>query len=246
MRVAVVNETSAVQKHPFIISALDGRGLDVVNAGMAEPGEDPELQYIHTGLISALLLAADRVDMVIGGCGTGQGYMNAVVQYPGVVCGHLLTPLDALLWARINAGNVISLALNQGWGWASEENLSLLFDQLFTDERGRGYPIAREEPQRILAWQTGGHLRGGAPVHGRDRSSVFPTTSCCRPSRIRRRLRRWTSPPSPTASYERHWGLVCSAASRVGRCGLPQPRSQSAGIPHRANCRAGFGRLRGG
>ena len=155
MRVAVVNETSAVQKHPFIMSALDGRGLDVVNAGMAEPGEEPELQYIHTGLISALLLAADRVDMVIGGCGTGQGYMNAVVQYPGVVCGHLLTPLDALLWARINAGNVISLALNQGWGWASEENLSLLFDQLFTDERGRGYPIAREEPQRISRGKLG-------------------------------------------------------------------------------------------
>ncbi len=149
MRVAVVNETSAVQKHPFIMSALEGRGLDIVNAGMTEPGEQPELQYIHTGLISALLLAAERVDMVIGGCGTGQGYMNAVVQYPGVICGHLLTPLDALLFARINAGNVISLALNQGWGWAGDENLSLLFDQLFTDERGRGYPAQREEPQRI-------------------------------------------------------------------------------------------------
>ena len=149
MRVAVVNETSAVQKHPFIMSALEGRGLDVVNAGMAQPGEDPELQYIHTGLISALLLAAERVDLVIGGCGTGQGYMNSVMQYPGVVCGHLLTPLDALLFARINAGNVVSLALNQGWGWASEENLRLLFDQFFTDARGQGYPQHREEPQRI-------------------------------------------------------------------------------------------------
>ncbi len=155
MRIAVVNETSAVQKHPFIMSALEGRGLDVVNAGMAEAGEEPELQYIHTGLISALLLAADRVDIVIGGCGTGQGYMNSVVQYPGVVCGHLLTPLDALLWARINAGNVVSLALNQGWGWAGEENLSMLFDQLFTDERGKGYPSMREEPQRISRGKLG-------------------------------------------------------------------------------------------
>ena len=140
MRVAVVNETSAVDKHPFIMAALEGRGLDVVNAGMAEKGEEPELQYIHTGLISALLLAAGRVDMVIGGCGTGQGYMNAVMQYPGVTCGHLLTSLDAFLFARINAGNVISLSLNQGWGWAGDENLRLLFDQLFTDALRPGLP----------------------------------------------------------------------------------------------------------
>jgi ribose 5-phosphate isomerase RpiB len=148
MRVAVVNETSAVDKHPFIMSALEGRGLDVVNAGMAAPGEEPELQYVHTGFISALLLAAGRVDMVVGGCGTGQGYMNSVVQYPGVFCGHLLTSLDAFLFARINAGNVISLALNQGWGWAGDENLRLLFDQLFTSAKGEGFPAHRQEPQR--------------------------------------------------------------------------------------------------
>jgi ribose 5-phosphate isomerase RpiB len=148
MRVAVVNETSAVDKHPFIMSALEGRGLDVVNAGMAEKGEEPELQYTHTGLISALLLAAGRVDMVIGGCGTGQGYLNSVLQYPGVACGHVLTSLDAFLFARINAGNVISLALNQGWGWAGDENLRLVFDQLFTDARGQGFPAHRQEPQR--------------------------------------------------------------------------------------------------
>ena len=147
MRIAVVNETSAVDKHPAIMSALEGRGLDVVNAGMAEKGEQPELQYIHTGLISALLLAAERVDMVIGGCGTGQGYMNSVMQYRGVSCGHLLTPLDAFLFARINAGNVVSLALNQGWGWAGEVNLSMLFDQLFTDDQGSGFPAHRAEPQ---------------------------------------------------------------------------------------------------
>lgn len=147
MRIAVVNETSAVDKHPLIMAALEDRGLDVINAGMAEKGEDPELQYVHTGLISALLLAADRVDMVIGGCGTGQGYMNSVMQYRGVSCGHLLTPLDAFLFARINAGNVVSLALNQGWGWAGEVNLQMVFDQLFTDDKGSGFPAHRAEPQ---------------------------------------------------------------------------------------------------
>jgi ribose 5-phosphate isomerase RpiB len=149
MRVAVVNETSAVDKHPQIMAALEGRGLEVVNAGMAQKGEEPELQYGHTGLISALLLNTGRVDMVIGGCGTGQGYMNSVMQYPGVFCGHLQTALDAFLFARINAGNCVSLALNQGWGWAGDENLRLLFDQLFTDDRGQGYPDHRRVPQRV-------------------------------------------------------------------------------------------------
>jgi ribose 5-phosphate isomerase RpiB len=170
MRVAVVNETSAVDKHPFIMSALEDRGLDVVNAGMAEKGEEPELQYIHTGLISALLLAAGRVELVIGGCGTGQGFMNAAMQYPGVVCGHLLTSLDAFLFARINAGNVISLALNQGWGWAGDENLRLLFDQLFTDARGEGFPAHRQEPQRqsreVLATISGVAHRPMADIIG--------------------------------------------------------------------------------
>ena len=58
-----------------------------------------------------------------------------------------LTSLDAFLFARINAGNVVSLALNQGWGWAGDENLRLLFDQLFTDAKGSGFPAHRAEPQ---------------------------------------------------------------------------------------------------
>jgi ribose 5-phosphate isomerase RpiB len=148
MRVAVVNETSAVDKNPHILAALEGRGLEVVNAGMAGPGEEPELQYIHTGLISALLLNAGRADMVIGGCGTGQGFMNSVMQYPGVFCGHLQTSLDAWLFVRINAGNCVSLSLNQGWGWAGDVGLRLVFDELFGAEPGEGYPAHRQVPQR--------------------------------------------------------------------------------------------------
>jgi hypothetical protein len=85
---------------------------------------------------------------VIGGCGTGQGYLNAVMQYPGMFCGHLLSPLDAWLFARINSGNCVSLALNQGYGWAGELNLQFIFDRLFSVEWGSGYPAERREPQR--------------------------------------------------------------------------------------------------
>jgi ribose 5-phosphate isomerase RpiB len=148
MRIAVINETSAADRNAHILEALGGRGHEVLNVGMRKNGEPPELQYVHTGLMAGLLLQAGRVDLVVGGCGTGQGFLNAAMQFPGVFCGHLLTPLDAWLFAQVNDGNCISLMLNQGYGWASDVNLRLLFDAYFSVERGRGYPAHRQEPQR--------------------------------------------------------------------------------------------------
>jgi len=148
MRIAVVNETSAADKNGDIMTALEGRGLQIINAGMTKSGTKPELLYIHTGLITAILLNLRRVDFVVGGCGTGQGYLNAVMQYPGIVCGHILSALDAWLFTQINGGNCISLALNQGYGWAADVNLRFIFDQIFSVERGGGYPPHRKEAQK--------------------------------------------------------------------------------------------------
>ena len=148
MRIAVINEISAAAKNADILKALDGRGFEVLNLGNTAADETPALQYIHTGLMSALLLHLKAVDFVVGGCGTGLGYLNSVLQYPGVSCGHVLSPLDAWLFARINAGNCVSLALNQGYGWAGEINLNMIFDALFTPETGAGFPAQRAEPQR--------------------------------------------------------------------------------------------------
>lgn len=148
MRVAVINETSAGDKNKEIVGALEGRGLILINAGMKERGAKPEISYIHTGLMSAILLYTRRVDFVVGGCGTGQGYLNSVMQYPGVSCGHILSDLDAWLFTQINSGNCISLALNQGYGWAGEVNLKFIFDRIFGEEWGRGFPTYRAEPQR--------------------------------------------------------------------------------------------------
>jgi len=148
MKIAVINEISAADKNADILKALEGRGHAVLNLGNTKGSDLPGLLYIHTGLMAALLLNLKAVDFVVGGCGTGLGFLNAVMQYPGVFCGHLLTPLDAFLFARINAGNCVSLALNQGYGWAGEVNLRMLFDALFTPETGNGYPPQRAEPQR--------------------------------------------------------------------------------------------------
>jgi ribose 5-phosphate isomerase RpiB len=143
LRIAVINETSAAERNKDILCALDGRGLEVINAGMTKSGATPELSYLHTGFMTAILLHLNRVDFVVGGCGTGQGYLNSVMQYPGVFCGHILNDLDAWLFAQINSGNCISLALNQGYGWAAEVNLRFIFDRILSVERGVGYPRHR-------------------------------------------------------------------------------------------------------
>ncbi len=147
MKIAVINETSAADRNADILAALEGRGHQIINVGMSKNGAQPELQYIHTGLMAALLLNLKRVDFVVGGCGTGQGFLNSVMQYPGVFCGHLLNALDAWLFAQINDGNCVSLALNQGYGWAADVNLRMLFDAYFSVERGAGFPAHRKEPQ---------------------------------------------------------------------------------------------------
>lgn len=149
MRIAVVCDTSVGDKSAAVLAALEGRGHEVVNAGMTQSGAQPELQYIHTGLLAALLLNTGRANLVVGGCSTGQGFFNAAMQYPGVFCGLLRVPLDAWLFAQINGGNCISLPLNLGYGWASDVNLRLIFDQLFSVEFGCGYPPQRQEPQRL-------------------------------------------------------------------------------------------------
>ncbi|MEA3477417.1 MAG: RpiB/LacA/LacB family sugar-phosphate isomerase [Bacteroidota bacterium] len=149
MRIAVINETSAADKNKDIIAALEGRGHQIINAGMTETGGEPEMTYIHTGLLSAMLLNLRKVDLVIGGCGTGQGYLNSVMQYPNCFCGLIQNPLDIWLFGQINGGNAISLVLNFGYGWAGDINLKFIFDRLFElPALGKGYPPHREESQQ--------------------------------------------------------------------------------------------------
>lgn len=148
MKIAVINETSAADRNADIMAALEGRGHTLLNAGMTKNGAQPGLTYIQTGLLAATLLNLGRVDFVVGGCGTGQGFLNAVMQYPGVFCGHILNSLDAWLFTQINGGNCISLALNQGYGWAADVNLQFIFDRLFGVESGAGYPPHRQASQR--------------------------------------------------------------------------------------------------
>ncbi|MFA5235838.1 MAG: RpiB/LacA/LacB family sugar-phosphate isomerase [Bacilli bacterium] len=148
MKVAVINEVSARDKNPDIVKALSHRRLEVHNVGMIPGDNQVELTYIHTGLMAAILLNLGVVDLVVGGCGTGQGFLNSAMQYPNVFCGLLIDPLDGFLFSQINNGNCISLALNKEYGWAGDVNLKYIFDRFFEAPPGQGYPEARKDSQR--------------------------------------------------------------------------------------------------
>ena len=148
MKIAVINEVSAMARNPDILAALKPTGHEIFNLGMNPEKQQGELTYIHTGLMAAIVLNSGACDMVVGGCGTGLGFMLSSMQYPGVFTGLIETPLDAWLFSQINGGNCISLALNKGYGWAADINLKYIFERLFQDPIGQGYPPHRQESQR--------------------------------------------------------------------------------------------------
>jgi len=150
MRIAVVNEVSARGKNGMILQALREAVpvAQIFNIGMSENGDEPELTYVHTGLMAALALYSGAADFVVGGCGTGQGFLLSAMQYPGVFCGLISDPVDAWLFSQINAGNCAALALNKGFGWAGDINLRYIFEKLFSDKPGQGFPLHRSESQQ--------------------------------------------------------------------------------------------------
>jgi ribose 5-phosphate isomerase RpiB len=147
LKIAVINETSAMARNPDILAALAPLGHEVYNLGMDPSKRQPELTYIHTGLMAAIVLNSGACDLVVGGCGTGEGFLISAMQYPGVFAGLIESPLDAWLFSQINSGNCVSLALNKGYGWGGDINLKYMFERLFQDPFGQGYPSHRQESQ---------------------------------------------------------------------------------------------------
>ena len=150
MKIGVVTDISTVERNKDIMKALEAQeGHEIINFGMRNKDDVPEINYNEIAFLAALLLNTKRVDFVVGGCSTGQGFMSSSLQYPGVNCGYIRNPLDAWLFTQINGGNCISLTLNLGYGWASDEYLYPIFDRLLCVESGSGYPPHRKEAQRI-------------------------------------------------------------------------------------------------
>ena len=152
MKIALINENSQAAKNAIIEATLkkvvEPLGHEVFNYGMYSAEDKNQLTYVQIGILSAVLLNSGACDLVITGCGTGEGAMLAANAFPGVLCGHVVDPTDAYQFTQVNNGNCISLPFAKGWGWGAELNLQYVFEKLFVEEWGQGYPRERAVPEQ--------------------------------------------------------------------------------------------------
>lgn len=152
MKIALINENSQAAKNEIIYNSLkntvEPMGHEVLNFGMYSADDETQLTYVMNGLLAAILLNSKAVDFVVTGCGTGEGAMLALNSFPGVLCGHVTSPLDAYLFGQVNDGNAIAMPFAQGFGWGAELNLDYTFEKLFSTEMGGGYPKERVIPEQ--------------------------------------------------------------------------------------------------
>ncbi len=152
MKIALINENSQAAKNALIESTLKDvvlpLGHTVDNYGMYSAEDKEQLTYVQIGILSAILLNSGAADLVITGCGTGEGAMLACNAFPGVLCGHVVDPTDAYQFTQVNNGNAIALPFAKGWGWGCELNLRYVFEKLFVSEWGLGYPRERAVPEQ--------------------------------------------------------------------------------------------------
>ena len=147
MKIALIMENSQAAKNAIVEGALrrtvEPMGHTVDNYGMYTAEDDAQLTYVQVGLLAATVLNSGAADFVITGCGTGEGAMLACNSLPGVICGHVEDALDAYTFSQINAGNAVSLPFAKGFGWGGEKNLEYIFEKLYCEEPGLGYPRER-------------------------------------------------------------------------------------------------------
>lgn len=146
MKIGLINENSQAGKNKIIYNELvkNAKGNEIFNYS----NENTKLTYVQVGLLAAILLNSKAVDFVITGCGTGEGAMLALNSFPGVLCGHVQDPLDAYLFTQINNGNAIAIPFAKGYGWGGELQLDYIFEKLFSEEFGKGYPKERVVPEQ--------------------------------------------------------------------------------------------------
>jgi len=120
------------------------------HVGMRDEEGEETLTFLHTSMMAGILLNVKAVDFVIGGCGTGQGFLNGTLAFPNIFCGLIYDPLEAWLFMQVNAGNCISLPMNRGWGLAGKEQIRLILNQAFSAPFGGGYPPERADLIRSM------------------------------------------------------------------------------------------------
>ncbi len=167
MKIAFDMEWSTCEKNEIVINTLkkvaEANGHTVVNYGQYNM-DDNRQTYNQNAILTSALLNSGAADLVVTGCGTGEGAMMACNTMPGVYCGLVVDPADSYLYTQVNGGNCISLPYAKGWGWGAEVNLEYVFEKLFVQEPGGGYPpaaAASEQRNAVLLSKLKGAATNG-------------------------------------------------------------------------------------
>ena len=151
MRIGLVNGSRQSSKNNAVFNILKNiankYNHEVINFGAYD--EKDNLTYVQSGIYTAILLNSGAVDFVVTGCSSGQGVMIVSNSFPNVICGHIENELDAYMFMQVNAGNAVSIPFLD----EMNSDFELIFENLFKEEKGNGYPKERKEIQethRIL------------------------------------------------------------------------------------------------
>ncbi|WP_343210043.1 RpiB/LacA/LacB family sugar-phosphate isomerase [Anaerolentibacter hominis] len=151
MKIALVMEWSQSEKNELVYNTLkdiaEAKGHTVDNYGQYNL-KDHRMTYNQAAILISTLLNSGAADFVVTGCGTGEGATLAANAMPGVTCGHVVDPSDTYLFTQINAGNCVALPFAKGFGWGGELNLKYMFEKLFEQEPGGGYPPEAAESEK--------------------------------------------------------------------------------------------------
>lgn len=153
MRVAVIQGTTRRNMNLLLFESVKKAvqsSDEVLNFGIFEE-ENEQYSYVEIAILISFLIESGAVDFVVTGCSSGQGMTLACNSLPGLLCGYIETPQDALLFGRISGGNVASLPLGLNFGWQGELNLQYTLDKLFDGEFGMGYPEHEATRKRVEA-----------------------------------------------------------------------------------------------
>lgn len=146
MRIALINENSQASKNKIIYDALVKTNKD--NEIINYSDENTNLTYVQVGLLAAILINSKAADFIVTGCGTGEGAMLALNSFPNVICGHIEDVEDAYMFGQINDGNAVAIPFAKGFGWGGELTLEYIFEKLFKEKFGGGYPKERAVPEQ--------------------------------------------------------------------------------------------------
>lgn len=120
MRIALINENSQAPKNELICSTLkkvvEPMGHTVDNYGMYSGTDKEWLTYVQNGILGAVLLNSGAGRLCYHRLRNRRGSDAFPQQLPRVLCGHVVDPSDAYMFAQINDGNAISLPFAKGFG----------------------------------------------------------------------------------------------------------------------------------